>query len=171
MSLIHHFLHLFRSQGFGEHQEGGRTQRSSSALVEGSLQQHLHIGVRKGSANTNAGFLSRLPLPATAADDTGLDSIGEIDTTGVSLVRTSDSHDHPSRTPALGLGGLASGGFPRPVSSGVFEPPRLTPEDFRDFGRHGPAVPAATSASVVLSATPRPSTTPPATPPLPSRSS
>ena len=49
------------------------------------LSNFLHAGLpQKGSANGNADFLSRLPLPAAAADTSGPDSIAGMDVQGSS---------------------------------------------------------------------------------------
>ena len=88
---------------------------------------------RKGSANGNADFLSRLPLPAREEDKTGPDSIDGIDQAGVFLIRACGFTYHSSSTPEVGLGGLRP-----PCSDGVFPPSVLEDSDNGDFRRHGP---------------------------------
>ena len=95
---------------------------------------------RKGSANGNADFLSRLPLPATDADTTGPDRLVDVEAAGVFLVRARTQLYRSSNAPTIGLGGLVLGGLRPPVSAGVFDPPALTPADFGDFRRHGPSM-------------------------------
>ena len=88
---------------------------------------------RKGSANGNADFLSRMPLPAQDTDKTGQDCIDGVDHAGVFLIRACGLHYHSSSTPDVGLGGLTP-----PCSAGVLSPPPLQPSDFGDFRRHAP---------------------------------
>ncbi|CAB1117464.1 unnamed protein product [Ectocarpus sp. CCAP 1310/34] len=88
---------------------------------------------RKGSANGNTDFLSRLPFPAQDTDKTGPDCIDGADQAGVFLIRACGRNYHSSFTPEVGLGG-----FRPPCPAGVFSPPALQPSDFEDFCRHHP---------------------------------
>ncbi|CAB1103607.1 unnamed protein product [Ectocarpus sp. CCAP 1310/34] len=54
---------------------------------------------RKGSANGNADFLSRLPLPAQDTDKTAPDCIDGVDQAGVFLIRACGRNYHSSSTP------------------------------------------------------------------------
>ncbi|CAB1121588.1 unnamed protein product [Ectocarpus sp. CCAP 1310/34] len=54
---------------------------------------------RKGSANGNADFLSRLPLPAQDTDKTGPDCIDGVDQAGVFLIWACGRNYHSSSTP------------------------------------------------------------------------
>ncbi|CAB1107752.1 unnamed protein product [Ectocarpus sp. CCAP 1310/34] len=54
---------------------------------------------RKGSANGNADFLSRLPLPAQDTDKTGPDCIDGVDQAGAFLIRACGRSYHSSATP------------------------------------------------------------------------
>ncbi|CAB1106230.1 unnamed protein product [Ectocarpus sp. CCAP 1310/34] len=88
---------------------------------------------RKCSANGNAHFLSRLPLPAQDTDKTGPDCIDGVDQAGVFLIWACMRNYHSSSTPEVGLGGLRP-----PCTAGVFSPPALQPSDFGEFYRHHP---------------------------------
>lgn len=88
---------------------------------------------RKGSANGNADFLSRLPLPAAPADVSGPDSIVDMDVQGIFLIRAMGGSYRSTSTPNVGLGGLRL-----PLTSGTFQASPLAPSDFGDFRRHGP---------------------------------
>ena len=92
---------------------------------------------RKGAANGNADFLSRLPLPATPADaNSGPDSIGEMDIIqGIFWIRATGGSYRASSTPNVGLGGLDL-----PLSSRTFRASLLADSDFGDFRRHGPSM-------------------------------
>ena len=87
---------------------------------------------RKGSANGNADFLSRLPELATECDRSGSSSLTPVDDDGLFLIRTCGLRTRSSPTPGTGLGELVTraenavlGGLPF-VSS-----------DFRDLRAHG----------------------------------
>ncbi|CAB1108007.1 unnamed protein product [Ectocarpus sp. CCAP 1310/34] len=58
---------------------------------------------RKGSANGNADFLSRLPLPAQDTDKTGPDCIDGVDQAGVFLIWACGRNCHSSSTPEVPL--------------------------------------------------------------------
>ncbi|CAB1119356.1 unnamed protein product [Ectocarpus sp. CCAP 1310/34] len=58
---------------------------------------------RKGSANGNADFLSRLPLPAQDTDKTGPDCIDGVDQAGVFLIWACGRNYHSSSTPEVPL--------------------------------------------------------------------
>ena len=61
---------------------------------------------RKGSANGNADFLSRLPQPATDLDRTGPNRPASPDTVGVYLIHACGFTPIEPSTPGIGLGGL-----------------------------------------------------------------
>ena len=74
---------------------------------------------RKGSANGNADFLSRLPEPATEHDRNGSTSLTPVEDGGIYLIRACGLFTPSSPIPGLGLGGLmpraennALGGLP-----------------------------------------------------------
>ncbi|CAB1111268.1 unnamed protein product [Ectocarpus sp. CCAP 1310/34] len=69
---------------------------------------------RKGSANGNADFLSRLPLPAQDTDKTGPDCIDGVDQAGVFLIWACGRNYHSSSTPE-GPGTVAGVDFFRPL--------------------------------------------------------
>ena len=61
---------------------------------------------RKGSANGNADFLSRLPEPATEHDRTGSSSLIPVEDGGIFLIRACGLHTRASRIPGVVLSGL-----------------------------------------------------------------
>ena len=88
---------------------------------------------RKGGANGNADFLSRLPLPATELDRSDSSSLTPSDEERVFLIRSHGILLGGPSAVRVGLGGLASSD---PTSSlgGL----TLSPGDFQDFRQHGP---------------------------------
>ena len=87
---------------------------------------------RKGTANGNADFLSRLSQPANDADRTGPNHLTSPDTVGISLIRPCE----PSM-PDIGLGGLVpTPSLPIPV----IRPIPFTDDDYGDFRRLGPSM-------------------------------
>ena len=90
---------------------------------------------RKGSANGNAIFLSRLPGPAVEHNRSGSSSLTPVDNGGVFFIRAYGLRTRSSPTPCVGFGGLV----PRPenaVSGGL--PPASS--DFRDCRVNGPCM-------------------------------
>ena len=73
------------------------------------------IEYRKGSANGNADFLSRLPESATGHDRSGSTSLNPVEDGGVYLIRACGLNAPSSPIPGVGLGGLV----PRPESAWV----------------------------------------------------
>ncbi|CAB1111208.1 unnamed protein product [Ectocarpus sp. CCAP 1310/34] len=71
---------------------------------------------RKGSANGNADFLSRLPLPAQDTDKTGPDCIDSVDQAGVFLIWACGRNYHSSSTPE-GPGTVVGVDFFGPVTA------------------------------------------------------
>ena len=74
---------------------------------------------RKGSANGNSDFLSRLPEPATEHDGSGSTSLTLVDDGGIDLTMACGLRTPSSPIPGVGLGGLvprtestALGGLP-----------------------------------------------------------
>ena len=63
---------------------------------------------RKGTANGNADFLSRLPQPATDADRTERNRLTGPDTVGIYLIRPCGFAPNEPATPGIGLGGLVT---------------------------------------------------------------
>ena len=88
---------------------------------------------RKGSANGNADFLSRLPEPATEHDRNGSTSLTPVEDGGIYLIRACGLYTPSSPIPGVGLGGL----MPRTESNALGGLP-LTLADFCDFRTHGP---------------------------------
>ena len=88
---------------------------------------------RKGSANGNADFLSRLPLPATELDRGGPGSLTPSDEEHVFLIRSHGLLLGGPSAVRVGLDGLA----PSDPSSGLGGL-TLSPHDFQDFRKHGP---------------------------------
>ena len=68
---------------------------------------------RKGSANGNADFLSRLPEPATEHDRTGSSSLIPVEDGGIFLIRACGLRTWASPIPGVGLSGLV----PHPESA------------------------------------------------------
>ena len=87
---------------------------------------------RKGSANGNADFLSRLPAPATEHDRTGSSSLISVEDGGIFLIRACELRTRASPIPGVGLSGLV----PHPKSAVLGGLP-FAPSDFRDFRIHG----------------------------------
>ncbi len=96
---------------------------------------------RKGSANGNADFLSRLPQPATERDKTGPDAITDPDTVGVYIIRSLGLDEPTSSVPSVALGGLLrqvqvpAAPWPDPDFSdfrrgGLHRVPRCSADDF-----------------------------------------
>ena len=90
---------------------------------------------RKGSANGNADFLSRLPEPATEHDRNGSTSLTPVEDGGIYLIRSCGLYTPSSPIPGVGLGGL----MPRTESNALGGIP-LTLADFCDFRTHGPRI-------------------------------
>jgi len=88
---------------------------------------------RKGSANGNADFLSRLPEPATEHDRNGSTSLNPVEDGGIYLVRVCGLNTPSSPIPGVGLGGLV----PR-TDSIVLGGLPFTSADYCDFRTHGP---------------------------------
>ena len=88
---------------------------------------------RKGSANGNADFLTRLPLPATELDRSGPSSLTPSDEESLFLIRSHDVFLGGPSAVRVGLGGLA----PSDPSSGLGGL-TFSPDDFQDFRQHGP---------------------------------
>ena len=61
---------------------------------------------RKGSANGNANFLSRLPKPATEHDRNGSTSLTPVEDGGIYLIRACGLYTPSSPIPGVSLGGL-----------------------------------------------------------------
>ena len=89
---------------------------------------------RKGSANGNADFLSRLPEPATDHDRSGSTSLNPVEDTGIYLIRVCGLKTPSSPILGVGLGGLV----PR-TKSAVLGGLPFTSVDFCDFAHtaHG----------------------------------
>ena len=85
---------------------------------------------RKGTANGNADFLSRLPQPATDANRTGRNRLTGPDTVGIYLIRPCGFAPNEPPTPGIGLGGLMSPPS-RPIPT--IEPLPFTADDYGDF--------------------------------------
>ena len=88
---------------------------------------------RKGSANGNADFLSRLPEPATEHDRSGSTRLTPVDDDGIYLIRACGLRTGSSPVPGVGLSGLV----PNPDSAVLGGLP-FASSDFRDFRVHGP---------------------------------
>ena len=83
---------------------------------------------RKGSANGNADFLSRLPEPATKHDRTGSSSRIPVEDGGTFLIQACGLRTRASPIPGVGLSGLV----PHPESAVLGGLP-FASSDFRDF--------------------------------------
>ena len=94
---------------------------------------HYTLVYRKGSANGNADFLSRLPLPASEDDRSGHSRLTPSDEEHIYLIRAGGLLLDTPPDVSLGLGGLA----PSSQSVGLGGLP-LSQSDFRDFREHGP---------------------------------
>ena len=90
---------------------------------------------RKGSANGNADFLSRLPQPATDLDRTGLSRLTSPDTVGVYVIHACGFTPIEPSTPGIGLGGLVP---PPSIPFNTLPPLPFTDQDLGDFRRYGP---------------------------------
>ena len=88
---------------------------------------------RKGSANGNADFLSRLPEPATEHDRSGSTSLNPVEDVGIYLIRAYGLSTLSSPIPGVGFGGLV----PR-TESAVLGGLIFTSADLCDFRTHGP---------------------------------
>ena len=86
---------------------------------------------RKGSANENADFLSRLPEPATEHDHSGSSSLTPVEDGGIFLIRTCGLCTRSSPSPGFGLSRLV----PRPESAVLGALP-FASSDFRVFRAH-----------------------------------
>ena len=91
-----------------------------------------NLEYRKGSANGNADFLSRLPLPASEDDRSGRSRLTPFDEERIYLIRSGGFVLDGPPTLSPGLGGLA----PSSHSIGLGGLP-LSQADFRDFREHG----------------------------------
>ena len=92
-----------------------------------------HLEYRKGSANGNADFLSRLPEPATEHDRNGSTSLTLVKGGGLYLIRACGLCTPSSPIPGVGLGRL----MPRTENNALGGLP-FTLTDFCDFCTHGP---------------------------------
>ena len=90
------------------------------------------VEYRKGSANGNADFLSRLPEPATKHDYSGSTSLTPVEDGGIHLIRARGLRTPSSLIPGVGLGGLL------PTESTALGGLHFTSADFRDYRTHGP---------------------------------
>ena len=88
---------------------------------------------RKGSANGNADFLSRLPEPTTEHDRNGSTSLTPVEDGGIYLIRACGLYTPSSLIPGVGLGGL----MPRTENNALAGLP-LTLADFCYFRTRGP---------------------------------
>ena len=89
---------------------------------------------RKGSANGNANFLSRLPEPATEHNHSGLTSLNPVEDGGIYVIRACGLNTPSTPIPGVGLGGL----MPR-TESAVLGGLPLTSADFVIFAHTGHA--------------------------------
>ena len=92
---------------------------------------------RKGRANGNVDFLSRLPKPATEHDRNGSTGLAPVEDGGIYLIRACELYTPSSPIPAVGLGGL----MPRTEKNALGGLP-LTLAGFCDFRTHGPRIEA-----------------------------
>ena len=83
---------------------------------------------RKGNANGNADFLSRLPEPATERDRTGSSSLIPVENGSFFLIRACGLRTRAAPIPGVGLSGLV----PHPESAVLGGLP-FASSDFRDF--------------------------------------
>ena len=67
---------------------------------------HYTLEYRKGSANDNAGFLSRFPEPATEHDRSGSTSLNPVEDGGICLIRACGLNTPSSPIPGVDLGRL-----------------------------------------------------------------
>ena len=88
---------------------------------------------RKGSANGNADFLSRLPEPAREHDRTGCSSLTSVEDGGIFFIRVCGLRTRSSPIPGVGLSGLV----PHPESAVMGGLP-FASSDRCDFRAHGP---------------------------------
>ena len=92
------------------------------------------IEYRKGSANGNADFLSRLPEPATERDRSGSTSLNPVEDGAIYLIRVCGLNTASSPIPGVGLGGLV----PR-TESAVLGGLPFTSADYSIFAHTGHA--------------------------------
>ena len=90
------------------------------------------LDYRKGSANGNADFLSRLPEPATEHDRSG-SSLNPVEDGGIYLIRACGQNTPSSPIPGAGLSGLV----PR-TESAVLGGLLFTSTKYGNFRTHGP---------------------------------
>ena len=129
----HEVSHFFRLKDSEKYRKRRGPQRASPAVARVSHRVRLRTQVRKGSANGNADFLSRLPQPATEHDRSASSRDIPVDDEAIHLVRVCRLHTSSASVPSIGLGGLV----PQPDSAipgGLL----LIPTDSRDFRAHGP---------------------------------
>ena len=112
-----------------------------------SHRVRLHPRDRKGSANGNANFLSRLPEPATEHDRTGSSSLIPVEDGGIFLIRACGLRTRAYPIPDVGWSGLVPhpesavlGGLPLASNSlwsasrklgWLAKPASWRPDDFR----------------------------------------
>ena len=102
-------------------------------LTVNPLPRLITLENRKGSTNGNAGFLSRLPQPATEHDHSGASRFTPVDDEATYLFRACGLLTSSTSVPGMGLGGLV----PQPDSAVLGGLP-LTATAFCDFPAHGP---------------------------------
>ena len=80
--------------------------RESSGGPSSSSRSTTQSSTAKGSANSNADFLSRLPEPGTEPDRSGSTSLHPVEDSGIYLVRACGLSTPSSQIPGVGLGGF-----------------------------------------------------------------
>ena len=91
------------------------------------------LEVRKGSANGDADFLSRLPEPAKVHDRNGSMSLTPVEDGGIYLIKDCGLHTSSSPIPGVGLGGS----MPRAERNALVGVP-FTSVEICAFRTHGP---------------------------------
>ena len=130
--IVSHFL---GSQGSGNIGKAGDHNARVERWLEYLTAFDYTLEYRKGSANGNADFLSRLPQPATKHGHSGSRRLIPAEDGVIYIVRACGLLTPSTSVPGICLGGLV----PQPdsaVSGGL----PITSTDFRDFSAHGPCM-------------------------------
>ena len=133
LPLRYEVTYLFGPQGTRKHRQCWRSQCVSAGWLEFLNTFDDTLQYRKGNANGNADFLSRLPEPTTKHDRSGSSSLTPADDGRIFLIPACELRTRFSPTPAVGSVGLVPG----PESS-VLGGLYFSSLDFCDFRAQGP---------------------------------
>ena len=124
--------HILQPQGIGNMGKVGNHNARVQQWLEFLTAFDYTLEFRKGSADGNADFLSRLPEPTTGHGRSGSTSLNPVEDGGIYLIRACGLRTPSSPIPGVGLGGLV----PRTENAVLGWLP-FTSADFYDFRTDG----------------------------------